>query len=487
MNKLFSIISIFIFTFQASLFTANAQAPEKMSYQAVVRDASNNLVVNKQIGVQIFITQGTFPPVSVYSETHTSTTNSNGLLTLQLGGGTLVSGNFSNIKWENGSTSVSANYDLSGGTNYTLLSSTQLLSVPYALYAKTAGNATSGTSIPTGTKNGDMLYWNGTSWIVVAPSTDGKVLTLESGVPVWKEQTGVLPALPTVIMTEISRLTKTSAKLGGNVLNEGGTPVTQKGICWGTNATPTIDDNKTIDGTGSGVYTSTINGLTNGTTYYIRAYAINSGGVIYSGVKSFVHVVVSDADGISYDVIPIGTQLWMSENLKTTKYNDGTPIPLVTDNTEWKNLTTPGYCWYENDPTTYGDTYGALYNWYTVNTGKLCPTGWHVPSNAEWTVLTEYLGGANEAGGKLKEAGTTHWDTPNTGATNETGFTALPAGGRSSEAGLFNELAYYGNLWSTSEVNSTDSKVIIFSYQTTTWGLHQANKKKAASVRCLKD
>ncbi|MGB4293792.1 MAG: FISUMP domain-containing protein, partial [Bacteroidales bacterium] len=99
---------------------------------------------------------------------------------------------------------------------------------------------------------------------------------------------------------------------------------------------------------------------------------------------------MNDVDGNRYKVIMIGNQLWMAENLRTTKYNDGTPIPLVTDNTAWSNLTSPGYCWYDNNSTNK-DTYGALYNWYTVNTGKLCPSGWHVPSDDEWTIMQNYL------------------------------------------------------------------------------------------------
>ena len=137
---------------------------------------------------------------------------------------------------------------------------------------------------------------------------------------------------------------------------------------------------------------------------------------------------VTDIDGNVYHTVKIGTQVWMVENLKTTKYNDGTPIPLVTANSSWAILTTPGYCFYNNDANVNKATYGAMYNWYIVNTGKLCPAGWHVPIDAEWTTLTNYLGSENAAGGKLKEFGISHWVTPNDGTTNSSGFTALPAG-----------------------------------------------------------
>ena len=161
----------------------------------------------------------------------------------------------------------------------------------------------------------------------------------------------------------------------------------------------------------------------------------------------FSFVSCTDKDGNNYPVVKIATQLWMAENLKTTRYSDGTEIPLVTDNTEWIKLTTPGYCWYKNDDATYKSTYGAMYNWHAVNSGKICPAGWHVSTDAEWTILKHYLGGESVAGGKLKETGFLHWTTPNTGATNETGFTALPGGFR-GDGGTFNGLKNIGYWWS---------------------------------------
>jgi len=143
---------------------------------------------------------------------------------------------------------------------------------------------------------------------------------------------------------------------------------------------------------------------------------------------NLVFGIMTDVDGNNYKTIKIGNQEWMAENLKTTKYKDGTSIPLFTAATPMANFTSPGYCWYNSDSATYRNSYGALYNWYAVNTGKLAPTGWHVPTEAEWNTLIAYLGGESVAGGKLKEAGTSHWSSPNTGATNEVGFSALPGG-----------------------------------------------------------
>jgi len=195
---------------------------------------------------------------------------------------------------------------------------------------------------------------------------------------------------------------------------------------------------------------------------------------------------LTDKDGNVYTSVIIGTQEWMVENLKTTKYNDGTPIPLVEGITEWVNLETPAYCWYNNDPATFKNPYGALYNWYAVNTGKLCPTGWHVPTDAEWTTLTDYLGGEDVAGGKLKETGTTHWDSPNTGATNETGFTALPGGSRHTN-GMFDYVGNHGFLWSATDSRASDALYRYMYYHSSDVARDDYYKKLGYSVRCLKD
>lgn len=170
---------------------------------------------------------------------------------------------------------------------------------------------------------------------------------------------------------------------------------------------------------------------------------------------------VADIDGNVYNTVTIGTQEWTVENLKTTKLNDGTAIPDVTDGTAWSLLTTPGRCWYDNN-SSYNSTYGLLYNWYTVNTGKLAPAGWRVPTNADWLVLINYLGGLDVSGGKLKEAGLSHWKTPNTGATNEVGFTAVPSGARST-VGIFLALTETCDLW-TSDVSVSNPTTLSYDY-----------------------
>jgi uncharacterized protein (TIGR02145 family) len=175
-----------------------------------------------------------------------------------------------------------------------------------------------------------------------------------------------------------------------------------------------------------------------------------------SGVSVKMHLVltVTDADGNVYHTVKLGTQTWTVENLKTTKFNDGTSIPLVPDGTAWLNLATPGYCWYNNDATTNKATYGALYNWYAVNTGKLAPAGWHIPTDAEWDILSVYLGGNNVSGGKLKEFGTAHWNSPNAGVTNESGFSALPGGCRLNDGNFFG-IGGYGSWWGATDFGAS--------------------------------
>ncbi|HRZ98354.1 MAG TPA: fibrobacter succinogenes major paralogous domain-containing protein, partial [Paludibacter sp.] len=164
---------------------------------------------------------------------------------------------------------------------------------------------------------------------------------------------------------------------------------------------------------------------------------------------------MTDQDGNVYKTVTIGTQTWMAENLRTTKYNDGTSIVAINSSNEWSALSTGAYCNCKNTENN-GEiaTYGRLYNWYAVNTGKLAPKGWHVPTFDELSALITYLGGETEAGGKLKETGNTHWTTPNLGATNEVGFTALPAG-LCEPKGTYSQFGAYGTWWcATGETNS---------------------------------
>ena len=291
---------------------------------------------------------------------------------------------------------------------------------------------------------------------------------------------------PVVTTTTVSTFTNTTATSGGNISSDGGSAITAKGVCWATTANPTISNSKTTDGTGSGSFTSNISGLTSGTTYYLRAYATNSIATSYGIEFSFTPGTVTDIDGNVYHYIAIGTQTWMVENLKTIHYRNGDPIPNVTGNTEWFALVTGAYCWYNNDAATYKAAYGALYNWFAVAESRnIAPTGWHVATDAEWTTLITFLGGQSMAGGKLKETGTAHWLTPNTGATNSTGFTALPGGYRDS--GSFVDIGSTGNWWSSTGYDAiwAESLILYFNYDVANHG--HGLKPYGRSVRCVRD
>jgi uncharacterized protein (TIGR02145 family) len=198
----------------------------------------------------------------------------------------------------------------------------------------------------------------------------------------------------------------------------------------------------------------------------------------------------TDADDNHYAVVTIGTQTWMAENLATTRYNDSTAIPLVTEGNAWLMLTTPAYCWFDNDSASHKSIYGALYNWFAMdkasNSGKnVCPTGWHVPTNGEWQTLTNYIGGTRY-GGKLKETGTAHWNSPNKGATNQTGFTAIAAGWRSQFGGFLN-FHMYGVWWSTTEINTSNAYYREIYYDLSGIYKYDWYKESGFSVRCVKD
>jgi uncharacterized protein (TIGR02145 family) len=195
---------------------------------------------------------------------------------------------------------------------------------------------------------------------------------------------------------------------------------------------------------------------------------------------------ISDIDGNTYATIKIGTQEWMAENLRTTKYRDGTPIANVTDPNQWYNLTTGAWAHYNND-NSYEIPYGKLYNWYAVvDQRNLCPSGWHVPSDAEWDILIGYLGGENVAGGKMKSIGTQYWLGPNTDATNERGFSGLPGGGDGGIEGksggwwsttVFTNSQYNINAIWTRSLNYNDAKI----------GKYFYDRKNKFSIRCIKD
>jgi uncharacterized protein (TIGR02145 family) len=308
------------------------------------------------------------------------------------------------------------------------------------------------------------------------------------------------PSILTTTATDVLYATATS---GGNVVDDGGGFVTVRGVCWSTTTNPTVENSKTIDGSGLGEFTSSIYGLSLGTFYYMRAYAVNSAGTVYGNEISFTtHVTgvkfnplltygnLNDIDGKSYKTITIGSQVWMAENLSSVKLNDGTPMPQIYDSATWPNLLTPAYCWFDNNDSLYENIWGAYYNWFAVSTGKLCPAGWHVPSDGEWQILVDYLGGSNVAGAKIKEAGKNNWTTSNQDATNDSGFTALPAGLRESFDGIFGGQGIMGGWWSTTELDPSPLSAAWTRWihaDTVILARNNLFKKDGFSVRCVKN
>lgn len=185
--------------------------------------------------------------------------------------------------------------------------------------------------------------------------------------------------------------------------------------------------------------------------------------------------------------VKIGTQVWMSENLNVTTYSDGSAIPQVTDPTAWAGLTTGAWCWYNNSSSLYS-AYGKLYNWYAVTDARgLCPSGWHIPTDAEWTTLESYLGGQSVAGGKLKTTGTSQWNPPNTSATNSVWFNGMPGGVRDGSSGYSINMGNYAYWWSSTNFSSTQAYERIAFYNNAMTGSGLGSKKDGLSVRCVKD
>lgn len=293
----------------------------------------------------------------------------------------------------------------------------------------------------------------------------------------------------TVTTTNVSGITQTTAQSGGKLAAGKRTSIVSRGICWGTSVDPAISGNKTVDGNGEGSFISNMTGLLPGTEYYVRAYAISTSDTIFGNNVIFVtegYGTVSDIDGNTYNNVRIGNQTWMAENLKTKKYNDGREIPQISDESKWSGWTSPGMCWYRNEEEAFNPTYGALYNWYAINTGKLCPSGWHVPSDEEWTELSTFLGGEEIAGGKLKEAGITYWVEPNTGATNEDGFTAFPGGFRYYD-GKFFDFGFSCYFWTSTEYTASRAYFRFLYYNEILLYRFNNNKKNGFSVRCIKN
>lgn len=293
--------------------------------------------------------------------------------------------------------------------------------------------------------------------------------------------------IPIVTTTPATDVTESSAMIGGEIVSDGGASIKSHGICWGTTPNPTISGSKTDLGkSGGGSFTSTMTGLMSSATYYVRAYATNKAGTGYGNQVVF-STMLSDKDGNVYSTVQIGNQLWMAENLKTTKYSNGSSIVYPgNDATMWYSSSSGAYAWYDNDEANK-DVYGALYNWHAVNNSNdICPTGWRVSTDEDWTTLTDFLGGESVAGSKLKQTGTAVWNAPNTDATNESGFNAVP-GGMRDEMGVYSQLKWTGFYWTSTQYNLGNGWARSVGNNNGSVLRFYDNKSIGYSVRCIKE
>lgn len=294
---------------------------------------------------------------------------------------------------------------------------------------------------------------------------------------------------PVIITNPINNKKFNSIESGGNITSDGGDIIVARGVCWGEDPEPSVAGNKTIDGQAAGEFVSSVTQLKSNTKYYIRAYATNNAGTTYGDVKSFTLWLnvpdepIKDVDGNTYPTIRIGDQIWMQENLKVTRFQNGTSLKQLKYHSDWTEKSSSGY--YTNVETA---SFGYIYNGYSIiENQNICPSGWHVPTESEWRTLINYLGGASVAGGKMKEASDKFWIQPNSGADNSSGFTALPNGYVGADGDSHDKFQdacfmaatfdYYGNpAFATIENNFSSA----FFTQTSA-------KVSGASIRCVKN
>lgn len=353
-----------------------AQFPDAIKYQAIARDAQGNMIVNTLIGAQVSILKGSETGTTVYQETHQVLANNFGIIHFDIGQGLPVIGTFNDIEWGSDVYFVEIAIDITGGTNYVSMGTSQLMAVPYALYAKNAGSGGGGGGDPqclSVSETGDTLYISDCNWVIVP---------------------------------------------GISEANHGG-----------------------------------------------------SSDLVY------------DWDGNAYETIVIGSQTWLKQSLRSEHDANGSAI---------------GNCWDYNDNPSYSETYGKLYDWEAAMNGEassnsnpsgvqgICPDDWHLPSKAEFEELIDYLGGVIQSGKKMKEEGTTYWDPPNSGATNESGFSARGAG-RRGVSGDYDYLMTQNFIWMATENNSSTSYNLTLYNNQNGAMTHSNNKVSGFSVRCVKD
>jgi hypothetical protein len=316
------------------------QAPQKINFQSILRNTNGEIIANKAVSLKISILLGLINGNSVYTETHNKTTDASGLISLQIGNGTVLNGIFANIDWGSTAHFIKLEADFSGGSNFVVLGTQELMSVPYALYASKTdttslnlvnrfnskvnvsdtssmlanyrtglNNKLNISDFPLGTATGNIQYWNGTTWVNLTPGLPGQSLIISStGIPSWSGA-----AYPTLTTTSVSSISSTSANGGGNISSDGGAVVSARGLVYGTSANPTLSNSVLNIGSGTGSFSGSITGLTPNTTYYVRAYSTNSAGTGYGNEVSFQTLpvavptlITTDASGITQTTVTSG-------------------------------------------------------------------------------------------------------------------------------------------------------------------------------------
>jgi uncharacterized protein (TIGR02145 family) len=498
--------SLIKFTFFILPLISFSQAPEKINFQSILRNKEGEILANKAVSLKINILEGAINGPIKYVETHIKTTDKSGLISLQIGTGSIISGSFKGIKWGNSSHFIKLEADFEGGSQFILLGTQLLLSVPYALFSNVADTVlhvktetdplfdlsvakgitqadTTHWNRKTGNTTGDMQVWNGTSWENVSAGLPGQLLTISSmGIPIWQPSPNIV--LPTVNLSGLYKILPFSIDFSADISSDGGGQILAKGIVYSTHNLPTLLDFTIMRGPDAGSFTGSISSLLPNTTYYIRAFATNNLGTRYSNqLLENTSLIATDIDGNMYPGIKIGTQTWLSKNLNVTKYQNNDNIDHVISSITWLSLVEGAWA-YSDNSSSYGGTYGKLYNWFAAtDQRKICPIGWKIPSDEDWTILTDFLGGLDVAGGKLKSTGISLWQIPNNWANNLSYFSGLPGGYR-DESGQFLGLGYYGLWWSsTSDGTNALSRYVYneFNYASK----DSSGKNQGLAIRCL--
>jgi uncharacterized protein (TIGR02145 family) len=490
-----------------------AQAPSSFNYQAVARDEAGQPISGQTIGLQVSILQGSATGSLVYQEIFTPETNEFGLINLQIGNGQANHGQFDNIDWAQGPYFIQVGMDINGGSNFADMGATQLVSVPYALHALTAANAFSGdyedlanapdlTGMVTVTdpQEGEMLYFSQGAWNRIPAGQENQVLQFKNGKPQWASVAfgdhDLLP--PTIVIQSTSGISHNTVTVHADVTDDGGANVTARGMVWNTEPNPGMDDFFSVEEGGTGTFSSQITGLNPETTYYIRAYATNGIGTSFSDQISITTEIesddttgtVTDSEGNVYNTILINGMWWMAENIRVRHYNDGSLIPTGFSNSDWLELTSGAWTYFNNDPA-FDTITGKLYNYYAAADPRgICPVGWRLPTDQEIRDLRDELGGFQQAGGPMKATGTHEggdglWKEPNAGATNATGFTAQPTGAR-IHGSFFNQRtgAYF---WTADEFDADFARNFIMVYDTSSLLRQNVQKHYGLAVRCVKN